>query len=122
MARSQEFLSAAAQAPLVSLTEKAANQVKMLLEREQLDGYGLRIGVTPHGCSGFSYVMDFEHEEKPGDVVSVVDGVKIYINEQSARLLKGTVIDYVSGLQGAGFKFHNPNATGACGCGSSFSA
>ena len=108
--------------PVVRLTEKAVNQVKALLEREQLQGHGLRIGVTGGGCSGFSFALDFEREEKPGDLVTVIDGLAIYVDAQSASLLRGTVIDYVTGLQDAGFKFNNPNATGTCGCGTSFSA
>lgn len=104
------------------LTDKAVQQVRALLARENLDGYGLRVAVTSGGCSGFSYGLDFEKETKPGDVVLEMDGLKIYMNESSAKHLKGTTIDYESGLQAAGFKFINPNATGTCGCGTSFSA
>lgn len=111
-----------AQETELKLTEKAIQQVKALLAREKLDGYGLRVAVTSGGCSGFSYGLDFEKEAKPGDVVLETDGLKVYMNESSAEHLKGTTIDYVSGLQGAGFKFINPNATGTCGCGTSFSA
>lgn len=104
------------------LTDKAVQQVRALLARENLDGYGLRVAVTSGGCSGFSYGLDFEKEAKPGDVVLETDGLKVYMNESSAEHLKGTTIDYISGLQGAGFKFINPNATATCGCGTSFSA
>lgn len=104
------------------LTDKAVQQVRALLARENLDGYGLRVAVTSGGCSGFSYGLDFEKEAKPGDVVLETDGLKVYMNESSAKHLKGTTIDYEGGLQGAGFKFINPNATGTCGCGTSFSA
>lgn len=108
--------------PELRLTEKAIAQVKALLARENLEGYGLRVAVTSGGCSGFSYGLDFEKETKPGDVVLEIDGLKVYMNESSAKHLKGTTIDYVSGLQSAGFKFINPNATSTCGCGTSFSA
>ena len=111
-----------AQETELKLTEKTVQQVKALLARENLVGYGLRVAVTSGGCSGFSYGLDFEKETKPGDVVLEMDGLKVYMNESSAKHLKGTTIDYVSGLQGAGFKFINPNATGTCGCGTSFSA
>jgi len=111
-----------AQETELKLTEKAAQQVKALLARENLDGYGLRVAVTSGGCSGFSYGLDFDKETKPGDVVLEIDGLKVYMNESSAKHLKGTTIDYVSGLQGTGFKFINPNATSTCGCGTSFSA
>ena len=110
------------QGPELKLTDKAVQQVKALLARENLDGYGLRVAVTSGGCSGFSYGLDFEKETKPGDVVLEIDGLKVHMNESSAKHLKGTTIDYVSGLQGTGFKFINPNATSTCGCGTSFSA
>lgn len=108
--------------PALRLTDKAVGQVKAILAREKLEGYGLRIAVVGGGCSGFSYGLDFEKEQRAGDMVLEMDGVKVYVDESSAKHLKGTVIDYVSGLQGAGFKFINPNATGTCGCGTSFSA
>ena len=106
----------------LKLTEKAIAQAKALLARENLEGYGLRVAVVSSGCSGYSYHMDFEKEEKLGDTVLERDGLKVYVDKSSAPYLKGTVIDYVSGLQGAGFRFNNPNVTGTCGCGTSFSA
>jgi iron-sulfur cluster assembly protein len=105
----------------IEMTETAVQQVKALLARERLSGYGLRIAVTGGGCSGFSYGLDFEKDQKPGDQVLLLGGLRLYIDETSLKHLRGTVIDYVSGLQGAGFKFTNPNATGTCGCGTSFS-
>ncbi len=108
--------------PLVTMTERAVIQVKELLSRDQLHGYGLRVAVTGGGCSGFSYMLDFDREEKPGDSVISIGGLKVLIDSHSAGLLKGIVIDYVTGLQAAGFKLINPNATGTCGCGTSFSA
>jgi iron-sulfur cluster assembly accessory protein len=107
--------------PALSLTEKAIEQVKTILARENLQGYGLRMGVVPSGCSGYSYHMDFEKEQKPADIVIEIDGLKIYVDSSIAKHLQGTVIDYTTGLQGAGFKFNNPNVTGTCGCGTSFS-
>lgn len=107
--------------PVLSLTEKAIEQVKTILARENLQGYGLRMGVVPSGCSGYSYHMDFEKEQKPADIVIEIDGLKIYVDSSIAKHLQGTVIDYTTGLQGAGFKFNNPNVTGTCGCGTSFS-
>jgi len=73
-------------------------------------------------AAGHRDALDFEREEKPGDTVISVGRFKVFIDPHSADLLKGTVIDYVTGLQAAGFKFTNPNATGTCGCGTSFSA
>ena len=107
---------------IVTMTERAVTQVEALLARQRLDGYGLRVAVSGGGCSGFSYLLDFDREEKPGDTVISAGGLKIFIDAHSAGLLKGTVIDYVTGLQATGFKFSNPNATGTCGCGTSFSA
>jgi len=105
----------------LKLTDKAVEQVKSILARENLDGYGLRVAVTTSGCSGYSYQMDFQKEERPGDMVLEAAGVKVYLDRTSVLYLAGTVIDYVSGLQDAGFKFNNPNVKGTCGCGTSFS-
>ncbi len=108
--------------PELKLTEQAIAQAKSILARENLEGHGLRVAVVTSGCSGHSYHMDFEKEEKPGDTVLEMDGLKIYVDPASKKYLQGTVIDYVSSVQGAGFKFQNPNATSTCGCGTSFSA
>jgi len=120
-AMSHEHEIAAGQ-PVISLTEPAIRQVKAILAREQIEDHGLRVAVTSGGCSGFSYGLDFETQERPGDIVATFDGVKIYVDSSSAPYLNGTVIDYVSGLQESGFKFNNPNVKGTCGCGTSFSA
>jgi iron-sulfur cluster assembly protein len=106
----------------LSLTDSAIRQVKLLLARDKREGHGLRVAVTDGGCSGFSYKLDFDREQKPGDAVLEWDGVKVYVDRESAPFLKGTVIDFVAGIYGGGFKFTNPNATGTCGCGTSFSA
>ena len=80
------------------------------------------IGVTDGGCSGFSYKLDFDNQQRPDDMVLERNGVKVYVDNGSAPYLSGIVIDYVGGLYGGGFKFTNPNATATCGCGTSFSA
>jgi iron-sulfur cluster assembly protein len=105
----------------LSLTEQAIQQVKLLLARDKLEGHGLRVSVADGGCSGFSYKLDFANEKKPDDVVLEFDQLTVYIDATSAPYLKGTTIDYVTGLYGGGFKFSNPNASGTCGCGTSFS-
>jgi len=105
----------------LTLTEKAIQQVKSLLVRDHLEGHGLRITITDAGCSGYSYHLSFAKEEKAGDTVIEFDNLSVYVDSKSALYLKGTVIDFVSGLYGGGFKFSNPNATGTCGCGTSFS-
>lgn len=104
----------------VSLTDKAVEMVKAAIEQEKLQGHGIRIGVVGGGCSGFQYSMDFENTAKEGDVVVEQGGLKLFIDPMSSMYLQGVTIDYVTGLQGAGFKFHNPNARNTCGCGSSF--
>jgi iron-sulfur cluster assembly accessory protein len=108
--------------PPIHLTPKAVEMVKATREQEGMnDTYGLRVAVRGGGCSGFEYALDFEQAARPTDTVLQYDGLKIYLDPISARYLEGTEIDYVMGMTGAGFKFHNPKATGTCGCGSSFS-
>lgn len=105
----------------VSLTPKAIEMVKKALQEEGLENHGLRIAVHGGGCSGLQYALDFAEEARVGDTVLNMDGLAIYIDMASAQFLSGTEIDYLTGLQGAGFKFNNPNAKRTCGCGSSFS-
>ena len=104
------------------LTDSAVEQIKKLLARDQRQGQALRVGVTGGGCSGFSYTLDFDTGRKPDDTILELDGVTLYVDSTSAPYLAGTVIDFVAGLHGGGFKFSNPNATATCGCGTSFSA
>jgi iron-sulfur cluster assembly accessory protein len=106
----------------VSFTAKAVEMVRAAIEQEGLAGHGIRVGVAGGGCSGFQYTMDFENAEREGDVVVDQGGLKLYVDPMSAMYLQGVTVDYVQGLQGAGFKFNNPNAKNTCGCGSSFSA
>ncbi len=111
----------AEQAPaLVTFTAKAVEMVKDAMTRENLAGYGIRVGVVGGGCSGFQYSMDFENAERDGDAIFEQDGVKVYVDPMSSMYLQGVTVDYVVGLQGAGFKFNNPNARNTCGCGQSF--
>lgn len=106
----------------VMFTPKAIEMVKQARTQEKLEGHGLRISVVGGGCSGFQYGLDFENEEKAMDLTYELEGIKIYIDPMSAQYLEGTTVDYVQTMQGAGFKFVNPNAVRTCGCGSSFSA
>src|SRR6266496_405429 len=89
----------------LSLTAKAIEMVKDAMTRENLSGYGIRVGVVGGGCSGFQYSMDFENAERDGDAVFAQDGIKVIIDPMSSMYLQGVVIDYVVGLSGAGFKF-----------------
>jgi len=105
----------------VSLTPKAVEMVRHTRQQEGLDETdGLRVAVMGGGCSGFQYALDFDKAPRETDQVLDFDGLRVFVDPVSARYLRGTVIDYVLGMQGAGFKFSNPNAVGSCGCGSSF--
>lgn len=106
----------------VVLTPRAIEMVKTAIKEEGLsENHGLRIAVRGGGCSGLEYALDFTDAARPGDVVYQVEGLKVFCDMASSAYLTGTTIDYVSGLNGTGFKFNNPNAKRTCGCGSSFS-
>lgn len=105
---------------VVRLTPLAAEQAKAVMEREGLTDGVLRVGVTGGGCSGMQYSLSLDRQAKPDDLVFEEYGVRIAVDKESLPYLRGTTIDYVAGLHGAGFKFVNPNATRTCGCGSSF--
>lgn len=111
----------AAAAPVVVLTAKAVEMIKLTRSQEGMDeSYGLRVAVMGGGCSGFQYALDFEQEARETDESFEVEGLRVFVDPVSARYLEDVVIDYVFGMNGAGFKFNNPKATGTCGCGSSF--
>jgi iron-sulfur cluster assembly accessory protein len=105
----------------ITLTPKAVQMVKITREQEGIEeSFGLRVAVRGGGCSGFEYALDFENEPRDNDHVLEYDGLTVFVDALSARYLQGTTVDYTLGMQGAGFKFINPNASGTCGCGSSF--
>lgn len=104
----------------VSLSASAAKQINTIMA-SQAEGGLLRIGVVGGGCSGFSYTFDIDTEEKSDDTLIERDGARVVIDEASLPFLEGSVIDYVDELIGASFQIKNPNATAACGCGTSFS-
>ncbi|MBI1317626.1 MAG: iron-sulfur cluster assembly accessory protein [Candidatus Hydrogenedens sp.] len=105
---------------LITATEAAIAELKNLLSTESADKAGVRLGVKGGGCSGFSYVLDFD-DPREGDNVVEQDGVSFFMDKKSTIYLKGILLDYAKGLQGKGFQFRNPNATSTCGCGESFS-
>jgi len=108
---------------LIRLSDRAAAMVKETIERENIVGAGLRVAVVGGGCSGFQYSLDLEKEERPGDSIFEVKGVKCLVDPMSSMYLMGVEVDYVEGQYGqSGFAFKNPNAKHTCGCGSSFSA
>jgi iron-sulfur cluster assembly protein len=106
------------------ITPVAATEVKRFIETEGVspDQGGLRVSVQPGGCSGFKYSLLIEDKSAEDDVVLEQDGFSVFVDPFSAQYLSGITIDYVTSMQGSGFTFKNPNATGGCGCGSSFSA
>ena len=108
----------------IVLTEKAASEVKRIIEEQKLDADTmLRVGLAGGGCSGFQYSLGFDDAaDAAKDHVSEQRGVKVAVDKKSALYLDGTTIDYYSGLDRRGFVFNNPNAVKSCGCGSSFSA
>lgn len=106
----------------IRLTEAAVSEIQRLVVEHALpDTAGVRVGVRGGGCSGFSYTLNFDMQPAPGDAIVEQDGVRLFCDPKSLIYLKGTVLDYTSGLQGRGFQFQNPNAKGTCGCGESFS-
>lgn len=104
----------------IALTEKASLKLKEILTKYP-DKTGLRIQVIPGGCSGLSYDFTLVESSKEDEKILEQFGVKIFIDQESLNQMKGSKIDYVDALQGAGFKVHNPKATSTCGCGQSFS-
>ena len=102
----------------LNVTDKAAEKIKALIEQEKMQG--LRISVTPGGCSGFQYGMELDNKSTENDVVVEEKGIKIFVDKESIKKLNGSSVDFVDGLQGAGFKISNPKADSTCGCGSSF--
>lgn len=117
---------AAVAAPTVEMnvTEAAINEIKgfMTNEEDLPETAGLRVRVVPGGCSGFQYSLNIEEESRSGDFILEKGGVKLFVDMFSAQYLNGIQIDYTSNMMGSGFTFDNPNATGGCGCGTSFSA
>ena len=108
----------------LTVTETAAEEIKKFLagEEDLPETSGLRVRVVPGGCSGFQYSLNIEEESKSGDFIVEKHGIKLFVDMFSAQYLNGITIDYTSNMMGSGFTFENPNATGGCGCGTSFSA
>lgn len=107
----------------ISITDQAVAAVKEAYRADSLspETTYLRVGVRAGGCSGYSYDLSFTQDREAEDLVIEYGGVRLLLDPRSEMLLKGTTLDYSSGLNGKGFIFTNPNATGTCGCGESFS-
>jgi iron-sulfur cluster assembly accessory protein len=105
----------------ITVTNTAVTEVRKYMEENgATDAAGLRVGVLPGGCSGFQYGLNIEDEAAEDDLIVEVNGLKLFVDPFSMQYLGGVEIDYVTTFQGSGFTFNNPNASGGCGCGSSF--
>ena len=106
------------------VTPPAAEEIKKFMESEEdlPETAGLRVRVVPGGCSGFQYSLNIEEASRQGDHIIEEHDVRLFVDMFSAQYLNGITVDYVTNMMGSGFTFENPNATGGCGCGSSFSA
>ena len=104
----------------VSLSTTAADRIRNQLARRGR-GLGLRLGIKPSGCSGYSYVVDIADEPGSDDVVFEDQGVRVYVDRPALAMLDGTRVDFVRQGLNESFRFENPNVSGACGCGESFS-
>jgi len=108
----------------LNVSESAAEEIKKFFEGEEdlSDTAGLRVRVVPGGCSGFQYSLNIEEDSRQGDFILDRHGIKLFVDMFSAQYLNGITIDHTTNMMGSGFTFENPNATGGCGCGTSFSA
>jgi iron-sulfur cluster assembly protein len=107
---------------MIQVTDAAAAQIRKQLEKPQHAATGLRVGVKAGGCSGFEYVFAWEAAPRESDLVfEGADGVRVWVDPRSHRLLDGTTLDFDTSLLSRGFVFQNPHAKSTCGCGVSFS-
>jgi iron-sulfur cluster assembly protein len=106
---------------MIELTARAAERIRDIMREQGVSEGGLRVGIQGGGCSGMSYNLAIDTEERPGDQVFESDGVKLFVDTKSFLYLNGSTIDWKDeGLMQRGFTFINPNSSGACGCGESF--
>jgi iron-sulfur cluster assembly protein len=103
----------------ITLSDTAADKIKELIAGQEDDGQALRVAVRGGGCSGFQYALALD-SKKDDDHVFENRGVSVVVDRTSMQFVFGSEVDYVDGLQGAGFQVNNPNVVAACGCGSSF--
>jgi len=107
---------------MITITEKAKTRIEEILQEEQYNtgSYFVRVAVESGGCSGLTYKLDFDNQERQGDQVFEDKGIKVVLDIKSFLYLAGTTLDYSDGLTGKGFNFINPNASRTCACGESF--
>lgn len=108
----------------VTITPAANTEVQKFMVAENVapEVGGLRVSVQPGGCSGFKYSLLIEDKPADDDTILSQGGFNVFVDPFSMQYLNGVIIDYTTSMQGSGFTFKNPNASGGCGCGSSFSA
>lgn len=107
----------------MTVTDLAKEKLGLFLGADKkLDDHGIRISVQPGGCSGAQYGMAFATEPEGNEMELVANGVRLFVLPEHAMVLNGVEVDFLDEMMGGGFKIHNPNATGSCGCGKSFSA
>jgi iron-sulfur cluster assembly protein len=107
----------------ITVTTNAVTEVQKFMEEQgAATTAGLRVAVLPGGCSGFQYGLNIEDEAQYDDEILESNGIKLFVDPFSGQYLDGVEIDYVTTMMGSGFTFKNPNASGGCGCGSSFTA
>ena len=105
----------------IKITEKARNEILRIMQSNNIpENFGLRVGVKGGGCSGLTYALNFDENNKEGDTIVESEKVKLFVDGKSLFYLMGTQLDFSDGLNGKGFLFNNPNATKTCGCGESF--
>ncbi len=103
----------------IHLTPKAAAKFLDFLRQENKEGWALRFGDRMAGCSGFEYILDYSEKALPNDDLFTSSGIEIHVDKASSKRLRGSVIDFVDGMSGGGFKVSNPQAKSSCGCGTS---
>jgi iron-sulfur cluster assembly accessory protein len=106
---------------MINLTPVASSKVKEIMQMQSPVPVALRVAVVGGGCSGFQYHMAFENQTNDTDELLDFNGLKVAVDQMSSMYLEGVEIDYIETVEGAGFKFNNPNVKSTCGCGSSFS-
>lgn len=104
----------------ITISSRAAKRISQIMAKEEINKV-LRISVSGGGCSGFQYGFDLEESHKDDDLVFEKDGIKVIVDTTSILYIDGSEVDFVDDLIGASFQIKNPNATAACGCGTSFS-
>ena len=105
----------------INISEEAARKAREFAQKDDLQEFGLRVGVKGGGCSGLTYTLSIDADARPDDKVIEENGIRLYVDRKSYVFLAGTILEYSGGLNGKGFVFNNPNAKTTCGCGTSFS-